>query len=112
MRARHFECPGWTQQGVDQGRGDLQNPFVQIDHVPLTIDQVQVFQSFRKPETLHSVSFLEWGVANVDNSSMSNICSRSFVDVLEHPPSNIPQLYLASDAVQNKYRLDCLWSVL
>jgi hypothetical protein len=101
MRARHFECLGLDIERLRSkgGKGDLQNPFVQIDHVPLTIDQVQVFQGFRKPETLHSVGFLEWGVADVDNSSMSNICSRSFVDVLEHPPSKIPQLYLASDAV-------------
>ena len=99
MQARRFKCLGWTQRGVDEGAGNLQNPFVQIDHVPLTVDQVQVFQGFRKPETLHSVSFLEWAVTDVDNGSMSDICSRRFVDILEHPPSNIPQICIASDAV-------------
>ena len=105
-------CPGCTNAEGGEGIQDLQNPLVQIDHVPVAEDQVEVLESFREPEALHAISLPERTLPHINNCCMSNFRSCRLVDILEHPPRDVPQFYFASDAIQYENRLDGLRSVL
>jgi hypothetical protein len=98
-RVPPIEQQRWADTAAEGVLSDLQNPFVQVDHMPLAKNEVEVFQTFREPETLHAVRFPEWRLADVNNSGVSNICSCSLIDALEHLPSNVAQLNLACDAI-------------
>ena len=85
-------------KGRERSR-DSHDPFVQVDNVPVAEDEIEVFESFCEPEALHAISLPKWSLTDINNGCMSNVCSRSLFDILEHAPGHVSQLYVASDAV-------------
>jgi hypothetical protein len=57
-----------TQRRAQIEVRDLQDPFVQVDHMPFAKDQVEVFQGFRKPKALHAISLSGRSLADVNDS--------------------------------------------
>ena len=81
---------------------DLQDIFIQTDQAWLAKQQVEVFQRFREPETLHLIEVLRDGIHHVADCGVSQGRPGVGGDGFEHLPAAFEIVRVTGDAVHDE----------
>lgn len=85
-------------------RLSIQHPFIQAHDAFLRKKEVEVFQRFGEPETLHAIAQLGRRLGHIVNGRVAKLGRRVCNDGLEHAPPGVAPVGGAGNAVHVPYR--------